>query len=124
MCRLLVLLLLLSCLLPAYAQQDNDSLQHYFPPAPAQAFTNGETLSLDLFSFGYFRNYEYFNDFADGLTYYGLQFRPQLIFRPNPHLALYGGAFLSKDFGEAGFRHVKPILGIRYEKDGVTFTTG
>src|SRR5690606_38442159 len=30
----------------------------------------------------------------------------------------------SKDFGNAGFRHVKPIVGIRDEKDGVACTTG
>src|SRR3546814_16619459 len=117
---LLVLFLLSSCLFPAYAQLDNDALQQQFP----QATADGKSLALDIFSYNYFRNYEYFNDFADGLTYYGLQLRPQLVFRPNRHLALYAGAHLSKDFGEAGFHEIQPVLGIRYEKNGVTFTSG
>lgn len=139
----LISVLLFSCLVPAYAQLDNNGLQQRFaggdgagspadpPEFPIPDLTgspprglSGRTLSLDLFSFNYFRNYEYFNKFADGLTYYGLQLQPRLIYRPNKHLALYGGVALTKDFGEEDFHQVTPILGIRYEKNGISFING
>src|SRR3546814_13038669 len=92
---LLVLFLLSSCLFPAYAQLDNDALKQQFPKATA----DGKSLALDIFSYNYFRHYEYLNDFVDGLTYNGLQLRPQLVFRLKRHPALYAGAYISKDLG-------------------------
>ncbi|HYH57281.1 MAG TPA: hypothetical protein VD772_11755, partial [Anseongella sp.] len=117
---LLTAILLLQGLLPAYAQLDNSALEQRFPPDT----TSSQTLSLDLFSFNYFRNYEYFNRFADGITYYGLQLRPLLVYKPNPYLSLYGGVFLSKDFGDEDFHLTEPVLGIRYEKNGISFISG
>lgn len=106
--------------MPAYAQLDNSGLEQRFPPDTAR----GRSLSLNVFSFNYFRNYEYFNKFADGLTRFGLQLRPELVYKPNRHLSLYGGIFLSKDFGEDDFHLVEPVLGIRYEKNGIRLNAG
>ncbi|QEC53837.1 hypothetical protein EDD80_1081 [Anseongella ginsenosidimutans] len=116
----LILVLVCSCLSPLYAQLDNSRLEQRFLPGTGEQ----RTLSLNLFSFNYFRNYEYFNEFADGLTYYGLQLRPELVYRPNKHFSLHGGILLSKDFGEEGFQDIMPVLAIRYEKNGISFING
>lgn len=122
---LLILIVFCSCLSPLHAQVDNSRLEQGPPPrAESAAAAMERSLSLSVFSFNYFRNYEYFNKFADGLTYYGLQLRPELVYRANEHLSLYGGISLSKDFGDAGFREIVPVLGIRYEKNGISFISG
>lgn len=81
-------------------------------------------LSLDVHNFNYFRNYEYFNDIADGLTYYGLQLSPVLTWQANEHLLLYGGVFLRQDFGNEGFRKIQPLIGIKYQKNGLSLVNG
>lgn len=124
-CQLLTILFF-CCLITARAQVDNTALeQRSVNEEAVDSLSAGQQkLSLDVLSFNYFRNYEYFNQFADGLTYFGMQLRPQLVFTVNKHLSLYGGIMLSKDFGRHDFRDVEPVLGIRYEKNGISFING
>lgn len=119
-----LLALLATC--PSQAQVDNSGLEHrYREPRPDPlSLSPQQTLSLSLYSFSYFRNYEYFNEFADGLTYFGTQLKPELVFRPGKHVSLHGGVFLAKDFGASGFREVQPLLSVRYQKNGIGFITG
>ncbi|MFN0254718.1 hypothetical protein [Pedobacter ureilyticus] len=81
-------------------------------------------LHLNLYNFNYVRNYEYSNDFHDGYTLYGTQLEPQLVYYAHPNLAITGGAYLRKDFGEDGFYEAKPLLNVKYSKRDLTLVFG
>ena len=53
--------------LVVFAQIDNTSLENNF--LSNQSNTRG--VYFRMYNFNYMRNYEYFNKFADGLTYFG-----------------------------------------------------
>lgn len=96
----------------------NAQLSHriYANPIKLQAATE-DALYFKIHSFSYTRNYEYFNRIADGYTLFGTQFIPQLVFQSGENVAFSAGAFFRQDFGNRGFREIKPIFSIKYKKD-------
>ncbi|SMO32133.1 hypothetical protein SAMN06265350_10136 [Solitalea koreensis] len=83
-----------------------------------------QSLYLNINSFNYFRNYEYYNQFADGKTLFGTRFVPSLIFYPNENLALKAGILVQGDFGADRFRAIEPVFTLKYQKKNIGFTFG
>ncbi|MFN5705722.1 MAG: hypothetical protein ACK45U_07710 [bacterium] len=54
---------------------------------------------LNVFNHNYMRNYEYFNKFADGLTYFGSILHPEIIYNADKNLSLQAGLFIRQDYG-------------------------
>mgnify|MGYP003583101122 FL=1 len=104
----------------ATAQLNNAYLYNRIRPADSLT----KELHLNFYNFNYVRNYEYSNDFHDGYTLYGTQLEPQLVYYAHPNLAISGGAYLRKDFGEDGFYEARPLLNIKYSKRDLTLVFG
>lgn len=104
----------------AQAQLNNNYLYNRIRPADSLV----KELHLNFYNFNYVRNYEYSNDFHDGYTLYGSQIEPQLVYYAHPNLAITGGAYLRKDFGEDGFYEAKPLLNVKYSKKNLTLVFG
>ncbi len=103
----------------------NAQLSHriYANPINIKAETEN-ALYFKVHSFSYTRNYEYFNKIADGYTLFGTQFIPQLVFQSGEHVAFSAGAFFRQDFGNRGFREIKPIFSIKYNKEFTSLIFG
>lgn len=104
----------------SFSQVDNSKLEQQF----ALNAKNGSGLYFNLYNFNYQRNYEYFNRIADGLTYYGLQLNPQLVYYSGKNFSAAGGVSIKKDFGDDGIRDVQPIFTIKYRKNDWTLING
>lgn len=118
--KYLLLLLTLTSFHLANAQLNNNYLYNRIRPADSLT----KELHLNFYNFNYIRNYEYSNDFHDGYTLYGTQLEPQLVYFAHPNLAITGGAYLRKDFGDDGFYDAKPLLNIKYSKKDLTLIFG
>jgi hypothetical protein len=102
------------------AQVDNTGLEHRMNLDTART----GSLYLDIYNYNYMRNYEYFNRFADGLTYFGFNITPTLTYYSSDHLAVNGGLFLRKDFGNNGLKDIQPVFSINYHKDNWQLING
>jgi hypothetical protein len=69
---------------------------------------------LQLYNHNFNRNYEYFNKFADGLTYFGSLFLPELIFNPSKDLSLHAGVFARLDYGNSNLYQQQLSFRINY----------
>lgn len=118
--KYLALLLLQLPALMAGAQVNNDLLRN---DLPLEADRN-RSLELHMYNFSYMRNYEYFNRFADGITYFGTILQPELVFHSSENLSLSGGMFLRKDFGNAGIYDKQPVFRIDYHKHNFRLING
>jgi len=65
---------------------------------------------VQLKSFTFFKDNEYFNEIVEGYTLFGTQLNPQLVYYPTKNLRLEGGVFLWKDFGNPQLRQVRPTF--------------
>lgn len=103
-----------------YAQVDNSLLckQNYF------STDRTGSLYLTIYNLNYQRNYEYFNRFADGLTYYGFALQPELVYHTSDHVSLSGGLQLRKDFGRSGFYDQQPLFSVNIHKNNFQFISG
>lgn len=104
----------------SFAQFDNSALENRIRPDSSRI---GE-LHLNLYNFNYVRNYEYFNGFQDGYTLYGIQLMPQFTYYAHPNLNINIGAYLRKDFGNAGFQQIQPLISLKYHKKDLTLNFG
>ncbi|WP_460617214.1 hypothetical protein [Hymenobacter ruber] len=68
-------------------------------------------------SFTFFKDNEYFNKIVDGYTLFGTQLNPQLVYYPTKDLRLEAGVLLWKDFGNPQLKQVRPTY-------RATWTTG
>lgn len=118
--KTLLFVLIILFAFSAKAQLNNTYL--YNRIRPADSLTH--EVHLNFYNFNYVRNYEYNNDFHDGYTLYGMQLEPQLVYFAHPNLAITGGAYLRKDFGEDGFYEARPLLNIKYRKRDLTLVFG
>ncbi|WAC39121.1 hypothetical protein [Pedobacter sp. SL55] len=118
--KYLLFTLILITVYSSKAQLNNSYLYNRIRPADSLT----KELHLNFYNFNYVRNYEYSNDFHDGYTLYGTQIEPQLVYYAHPNLAITGGAYLRKDFGEDGFYEAKPLLSIKYSKKNLTLVFG
>lgn len=82
------------------------------------------SLYLSVYNFNYQRNYEYFNRFADGLTYYGFNLQPELAWYSSDHLLVTGGLFMRKDFGNSGIYNTQPVFMVNYHKKNFQIING
>ncbi|HWW39132.1 hypothetical protein [Pedobacter sp.] len=118
--RCLVLVFLLFLGKASLCQFNNAALENRIRP---DSSLTGE-LHFDFYNLNFVRNYEYTNNFHDGYTIYGAQFQPQLVYYAHPNLALTGGVFYRKDFGNGGISLVKPLFSIKYQKNDLSLIFG
>lgn len=118
--RLLLLFLAIYFCLNSYAQLPNDSLEFRVKPDSAKT----GNLELSIYNLNFLRNYEYFNDFQDGLTLFGTQLEPKLNFYANPKLVLSAGVHLRKDYGNEGVYKSYPIFSLKYQHKDLSLITG
>ena len=104
----------------AFAQIDNSAFSDKITPDSAKS----RTLELSIYNYNYQRNYEYFNKFADGLTWFGTQNIPSLTFYSNENVAINAGILIRKDFGFDGINEVLPVFSIIYEKNSLKLING
>ncbi|MCJ8163951.1 hypothetical protein MKJ04_03795 [Pontibacter sp. E15-1] len=111
--KLLLGSVLLANSLAALAQTNNDAL---LLKTALEAEDAGK-LKFGLYSFGFFRNNEYFNKIADGYTLFGYQLNPKLIYYPAASVRLEAGVFLWKDFGSSGYQDIAPTFTVKLQRD-------
>ncbi len=104
----------------AFSQIDNSAFSKFIVPDS----TKSKSLELSIYSFNYQRNYEYFNKFADGITFYGTQNIPSLTFYSNENVAINAGVLIRKDFGFDGINDVLPVFSIIYQKNNLKLING
>ena len=115
-----LLLFFVQMQLVVFAQIDNTSLENNF--LANQSNTPG--VYFRMYNFNYMRNYEYFNKFADGLTYFGNILQPEFTFVQSPNLSMSAGVNLRKDYGSKGFYATQPILRIDYHRNNFRIING
>ena len=96
----------------ANAQVDNTSLLY---DSFADTMKKDQTY-LRLQGLGFLKNNENFGPMQDGYTLFGYQFNPQLGYHLSDELALEGGVYLQKDFGNSNFNSVAPTFSLKYRK--------
>lgn len=69
---------------------------------------------FNVYNHNYMRNYEYFNKFADGLTYFGSILHPEFIYNADKKLSLQAGLFIRQDYGRGGIYEEQPTFTINY----------
>ena len=116
------LLIILFCVFAnsVYAQFNNESFFNRIRPSDSL----NKELTFNFYNFNYVRNYEYSNNFHDGYTLYGTQIEPKLVYYAHPNLAITGGAYLRKDFGNEGIYDAKPLFNLTYYKRNLTLVFG
>jgi hypothetical protein len=116
------LLIILFCVFAnsVYAQFNNESFFNRIRPSDSL----NKELTFNFYNFNYVRNYEYSNNFHDGYTLYGTQIEPKLVYYAHPNLAITGGAYLRKDFGNEGIYDAKPLFNLIYHKRNLTLIFG
>ncbi|OWP63115.1 hypothetical protein CDA63_10480 [Hymenobacter amundsenii] len=67
---------------------------------------------------------EYFNSIDPGLTYYGAQLAPRLVYYPAGNLRLEAGVFLWKNYGTTPLRQVRPLFTLKYRQGPHTLLFG
>jgi hypothetical protein len=103
--KLTIFLFLFSFL--AKAQVDNSLLEN-------NSSISDSKWQLNVYNHNFMRNYEYFNKFADGLTYFGTILQPTVTFNPQKNLSLEGGVFLRKDYGAKALNDNQSTFRINY----------
>lgn len=102
----LALLFFVTCVyIPARAQYDVYTLNE---PQEFHAADSGK-LQLQVNTFSYFRNHEYFNPIWDGYTLFGNQFATRFSFAPNARLRIEGGVWIDQTFGKEQLK-VQPLF--------------
>lgn len=116
------LLIILFCVFAnsVYAQFNNESFFNRIRPSDSL----NKELHFNFYNFNYVRNYEYSNNFHDGYTLYGTQIEPKVVYYAHPNLAITGGAYLRKDFGNEGIYDSKPLFNLTYHKRNLTLIFG
>ncbi|UOQ53245.1 hypothetical protein [Hymenobacter cellulosivorans] len=74
-----------------------------------------QQLRLQVSALLFNKDNEYFNKIDDGLTYYGAQLAPRLIYFPSPKFRLEAGVFLQKNYGTDKLRIVQPLFTAIYQ---------
>lgn len=69
---------------------------------------------LNVYNHNFMRNYEYFNRFADGVTYFGTILQPTVTFNPQKNLSLEGGLYMRKDYGASGLYDKQTTFSINF----------
>ncbi|UOQ78403.1 hypothetical protein MUN84_07465 [Hymenobacter sp. 5516J-16] len=95
-----------------WAQLDNRAFQYTLPVGPAYE----RQLRLDVQGFLFNKDNEYFNKIDPGLTYFGAQLAPRLVYFPSANLRLEAGVFLWKDYGTPRLRQVRPLFTLKYRQ--------
>jgi hypothetical protein len=97
---------------PSLGQLDNRAFTHPLPVGPAYE----HQLRLDVQGFLFNKDNEYFNKIDPGLTYFGAQLAPRLVYFPSANLRLEAGVFLWKDYGTPRLRQVRPLFTVKYQQ--------
>jgi hypothetical protein len=95
-----------------YAQLDNRALEKKLDIKPEY----DQEIRLGIDVLGFHKNNEYFNDIADGYTFFGYQLNPKLVYFPAAFVRIEAGAFLWQDFGTTRFHQVRPTFTIKVQK--------
>jgi len=95
-----------------------------FLPEQERPDSLNDRIYIGMDYFFYFRNNEYYQPFADGLTLIGNHLQPSVVFCVTPGIRFSAGVFLRQDFGSEGFREAEPALGIEIEKWGIVSRFG
>ncbi|MHA6246667.1 hypothetical protein ACXYMU_01935 [Pontibacter sp. CAU 1760] len=111
--KLYLLLALFFACLRSQAQVNNAAL---LQPIPVRAEDAGE-VKLGVYTFGFFKNNEYFNKIADGYTLFGYHLQPKLIYYPSSFLRVEAGALVWKDFDSSRYRDIAPTFTIKLQRD-------
>ncbi|MDU0369281.1 hypothetical protein ACFPAF_02645 [Hymenobacter endophyticus] len=93
-----------------WAQLDNRAFYHRLPLGPGYE----RQIRLDVQGLLFNKDNEYFNKIDPGLTYFGAQLAPRLVYFPASNLRLEAGVFLQRDYGTRGFRQVRPLFTLKY----------
>jgi hypothetical protein len=80
--------------------------------------------NVQLNTFSYFHNREFFGKIADGYTLFGNQISPSIIYSPAKNVTLEAGIFLWKDFGNQYFSSIQPTFTVNIKKDSTQFRFG
>lgn len=96
----------------AFGQLDNRAFTHPLPLGPGYE----HQLRLDVQGFLFNKDNEYFNKIDPGLTYFGAQLAPRLVYFPTANLRLEAGVFLWKDYGTPRLRQVRPLFTVKYQQ--------
>ena len=91
--------------------------------ATVQKVDSGK-LYLGFTNLGYFKNNEYSNDIADGLTLFGYQFNPYFSYHPSAAVSLSAGVYLQQEFGASDFTEIAPTLTLKIKTNEVSFLFG
>ncbi|QJX46054.1 hypothetical protein HMJ29_03510 [Hymenobacter taeanensis] len=93
-------------------QLNNSAFTHALPVGPAY----DHQLRLDVQGFLFNKDNEYFNKIDPGLTYFGAQLAPRLVYFPSANLRLEAGVFIWKDYGTPRLRQVRPLFTVKYQQ--------
>lgn len=94
----------------AQAQLDNRAFFNRLPLGPSYE----RQVRLEVQGLLYNKDNEYFNKIDPGLTYFGAQLAPRLVYFPAANLRLEAGIFLQKDYGTQRLRQVRPLFTLKY----------
>ncbi|RFP63904.1 hypothetical protein D0N36_17000 [Hymenobacter lapidiphilus] len=121
-CRPLILTLLagLAGSTLAHAQLDNRAFLYRAPLGPSYE----HQLRLEVQGFLFNKDNEYFNKIDPGLTYFGAQLAPRLVYYPAGNLRLEAGVFLWKNYGTPQLRQVRPLFTLKYRQGPHTLLFG
>lgn len=76
--------------------------------------TDSGKFGIDISSFNYLRNTEYFNNIELGRTLFGSQLHPKLFYQPLPNVVIQTGIFLQQDFGAIPYLNkITPTLSLK-----------
>lgn len=120
--RVLILTVLawLGAVSAGWAQLDNRAFLYRAPMGPAYE----HQLRLEVQGFLFNKDNEYFNSIDPGLTYYGAQLAPRLVYYPAGNLRLEAGVFLWKNYGTTPLRQVRPLFTLKYRQGPHTLLFG
>lgn len=94
----------------AWAQLDNRAFLNRLPLGPGYE----RQIRLEVHGLLFNKDNEYFNKIDPGLTYFGAQLAPRLVYFPAANLRLEAGIFLQKDYGTLRLRQVRPLFTLKY----------
>ncbi len=103
-----------------WAQLDNRAFLYRAPMGPAYE----HQLRVEVQGFLFNKDNEYFNSIDPGLTYYGAQLAPRLVYYPAGNLRLEAGVYLWKNYGTVPLRQVRPLFTLKYRQGPHTLLFG
>lgn len=109
--RPILKLVLIACALQFCSRKASAQIGYpiFLDSATLRAEDTGK-LSLQVDNLNYLRNLEYFGDIPLSYTLFGYQLIPQLNYQLNQNFSLKGGVFLRREFGQAGYTDIAPVL--------------